>query len=93
MANVLYELSWNGYEYETVNKNQEKMIKDLENSQKEIDEHPENLKDFNEIRKELGMPEHTREEKEFIRRIHEYISDEYEKEMKVILGFEKQKHE
>lgn len=86
LANVLYEISWEGYDYESAKENYESMIADLNASVEEIDEHPERLHDFDSIRDELGIPETTDEEKAFLRKTYEYISEEYMKESLILFG-------
>lgn len=86
LANVLYEISWEGYDYESAKENSESMIADLNASVEEIDEHPERLHDFDSIRDELGIPETTDEEKAFLRKTYEYISEEYMKESLILFG-------
>lgn len=86
LANVLYEISWEGYDYESAKENSESMIADLNASVEEIDEHPERLHDFDSIRDELGIPETTDEEKAFLRKKYEYISEEYMKESLILFG-------
>lgn len=86
LANVLYEISWEGYDYESAKEKSESMIADLNASVEEIDEHPERLHDFDSIRDELGIPETTDEEKAFLRKTYEYISEEYMKESLILFG-------
>lgn len=86
LANVLYEISWEGYDYESAKEKSENMIAELNASVEEIDKHPERLHDFDSIREEFGVPEMTDEEKAFLRKIHEYISEEYMKESLILIG-------
>lgn len=86
LANVLYEISWEGYDYESAKERAENMIAELNASVEEIDEHPERLRDFDSIRDELGISETTDEEKAFLQKIYEYISEEYMKESLILFG-------
>lgn len=86
LANVLYEISWEGYDYESAKERAENMIAELNASVEEIDEHPERLHDFDSIREKFGVPEMTDEEKAFLKKIYEHISEEYEKESLILFG-------
>lgn len=86
LANVLYEISWEGYDYESAKERAENMIAELNASVEEIDEHPERLHDFDSIREKFGVPEMTDEEKAFLQKIYEYISEEYMKESLILFG-------
>lgn len=86
LANVLYEISWEGYDYESAKEKSESIIAELNASVEEIDGHPERLHDFDSIRDELGIPETTDEEKAFLRKTYEYISEEYMKESLILFG-------
>lgn len=86
LANVLYEISWEGYDYESAKERAENMIAELNASVEEIDEHPERLHDFDSIREKFGVPEMTDEEKAFLQNIYEYISEEYMKESLILFG-------
>ena len=86
LANVLYEISWEGYDYESAKERAENMIAELNASVEEIDDHPERLHDFDSIREKFGVPEMTDEEKAFLQKIYEYISEEYMKESLILFG-------
>ena len=86
LANVLYEISWEGYDYESAKERAKNMIAELNASVEEIDEHPERLHDFDSIREKFGVPEMTDEEKAFLQKIYEYISEEYMKESLILFG-------
>ena len=86
LANVLYEISWEGYDYESAKERAENMIAELNASVEEIDEHPERLHDFDSIREKFGVPEMTDEEKAFLQKLYEYISEEYMKESLILFG-------
>ena len=86
LANVLYEMSWEGYDYESAKEKSESIIAELNASVEEIDDHPERLHDFDSIRDELGIPETTDEDKAFLQKTYEYISEEYMKESLILFG-------
>lgn len=86
LANVLYEISWEGYDYESAKEKSESIIAELNASVEEVDAHPERLHDFDSIRDELGIPETTDEDKAFLQKTYEYISEEYMKESLILFG-------
>lgn len=86
LANVLYEISWEGYDYESAKEKSESIIAELNASIEEVDAHPERLHDFDSIRDELGIPETTDEDKAFLQKTYEYISEEYMKESLILFG-------
>ena len=80
MASILHELSY-GY-----SQCKEEINNALKITEKKILNGSEGLKNFDDFMKDRGFPKRSKEEIEYIQKVHEHVFNAYEKEKRILLG-------
>lgn len=93
VANLLYEISWHGFEYETSQNNQKDFKESLIEAEKESEKlSAKDYKTFDELLEELGFPKRSEEEQQridkILEKINKKISKNYNAELEAILSDE-----
>lgn len=83
ISSILHELSYGCSQCKSEINNELKI------TEKKILDQSESFMSFDEFRKEFGFPKRSKEESEYIRKVHEHAFNEYEKEKRILLGLDK----
>lgn len=86
IANLLYEISWHGFDYESSKKNQKDFEESLVEAQKEIsDESNDFYKSFDDLLEAVGISKKTKKEQQRIDKILDMISKKINENYKIEL--------
>lgn len=83
MASILHELNNSGYAY---SQRKEEINNALKITEKKILNGSEGLMSFDDFMKDRGFPKRSKEEIEYIQKVHEHVFNAYEKEKRILLG-------
>lgn len=78
ISRILHELSYGCLQHE--------INDELKITEKKILNGSEGLKNFDDFMKDRGFPKRSKEEIEYIQKVHEHVFNAYEKEKRILLG-------
>lgn len=81
ISSILHELSYGCLQHE--------INDELKITEKKILNGSEGLKNFDDFMKDRGFPKRSKEEIEFVQKVHEHVFNAYEKEKRILLGLDK----